>query len=418
MRQVLGLGSGVLIAHLITLAVSPIITRIYSPEEFGEFALFTSIVTILTLVATGSYEFSIVLPKREKTALSIFKVSVLCAVGFSTLLLVLLSIFYSPITEFASVSTVFLLLIPFAVLFNSLNGSYTYWFNRNEYFDEFAIAKVSMSVGTGIFQVGLGALGLTSFGLLIGLIVGRVFSVGTMAFKKVTEIGKLFSGWFKDDLRQAAKTYSDHPKFVLISSLLSSISIEVPVFLITSFFGDQALGYYGLALRILMAPVTLISLSVGHVYYQKFAAKRNRQELLAPYLLNLWGTLSLIGILPFTMLFFLSEPIFVIVFGDEWTGAGIVAKHLSPMLFFLFVVNPTSKSLLVLGKQKIMPLFSISSLLIRLATLFIGYYYYDFYTAIALMVGGQILVYIVQAAYTYISAKNLDNSISKERFVP
>lgn len=408
----MGLGSGVVVAHLITLAISPLITRMYTPDQFGMFALFTSLVSILTLLSTGAYEFSIVLPKKEKTAIQLFKVSILCSVLFSIVFYILL-LFTAPfISDSTTLSISFLFLLPLGIFFHSLMSSFNYWFNRNEYFNEFAQAKIAMSVGTGLFQLGFGAGGFTSVGLLIGLIAGRFFSAGTMALKKAGELRELFTGWAKQDLKEAAAAYSDHPKFVLLSSLLSSVAIEVPVLLITSLFGSRELGFYGLGFRILMAPVTLVSLSVGHVYFQKFAARKNKRETLAPYILRLWAILSLIGILPFTGLFFVSEPVFIFAFGAEWAGAGKVASILSPMLFFLFITNPTSKSLLVLNKQKIMPFISAGSLSIRLAALLTGYYLYDFYIALGLMVAGQIIVYIIQALYVYRSARKWDSQIS------
>lgn len=409
-RQVLGLGSGVIVAHLITLALSPVITRLYTPDQFGEYALFTSLVAVLTLIATGAYEFSIVLPKKDTRAVQLFKLSLLWSAVFIGLMYAILFAGFSHLKVHTSLSTSFLLLLPLGVFASSLMSTFSYWFNRKEYFDEFAQAKVSMSIGTGLFQVGLGATGFTSIGLMIGLISGRLFSAGTMALKKIDDLKRLFKNWVKGDLKDAAKEYSDHPKFVLLSSLLSSFSIEIPVFLITSLFGSQELGYYGLSLRVLMAPVTFVSLSVGQVYYQKFAARKNSGEKLAPFLLRLWGILSLIGIIPFTLLFFFSEPVFVFIFGSEWANAGIVSEILAPMLFFLFMMNPTSKSLLVLDQQRIMPLFSAGSLIIRLATLIIGYLYFDFYIALSLMAFGQIVMYILQSTYTYLTAKTWDSN--------
>jgi len=186
------------------------------------------------------------------------------------------------------------------------------------------------------------------------------------------------------------------------------VAIEVPVFLITTLFGSQELGFYGLAIRVLMAPVTLVSMSVGHVYFQKFASRKNSGEELAPYIFRLWSVLFVIGIVPFTLLFFFSEAVFAFIFGTDWLGAGTVASILSPMLFFLFITNPTSKSLLVLGKQKIMPLFSAGSLIVRLGALITGYYLFDFYIALWLMVAGQIAVYILQGFYIFMSARKID----------
>jgi len=413
-RQVFGLGSGVIVAHLITLAVSPIITRIYTPEEFGLFALFNSLVVILSLFATGAYEFSIVLPEKDRSGKNLFKLSFLTTLSFTLFCYIVLFLSASYISEWTTLSIPFLGLIPLGVLFHAGMNILTYWFTRKEYFDEFARAKISMASGTGLFQVLIGFAGFTATGLLVGYIAGRVSSIFTMTWQKLGEVKQLFREWKQPEIKRVAKLYRDHPKFVLISSLLSMAAIELPVFLITSLFGSQELGFYGLAFRVLMAPVTLVSMSVGHVYFQKLSDRKNQGHELSSYLLKMWGVLFVIGILPFTLLYMFSEPLFAFIFGTDWFDAGTVASILSPMLLFTFIANPTSKSLLVLNKQKIMPLFSSGSLLIRFATLFTGYYFFDFFTALWLMAGGQILVYILQGLYTLYSARQADRHSQTE----
>jgi O-antigen/teichoic acid export membrane protein len=114
----MGLGSGVVIAHLITLGISPLITRMYTPDQFGVFALFTSLVSILTLLSTGAYEFSIVLPEKEKTAIQLFKVSVLCSTLFSIASYLLLFFIAPFISRSPTLSLSFLFLLPLGVFFD------------------------------------------------------------------------------------------------------------------------------------------------------------------------------------------------------------------------------------------------------------------------------------------------------------
>ncbi len=414
-RQVIGLGGGVIVAHLITLAVSPLITRIYTPEEFGVFALFNSLVVILSLIATGAYEFSIVLPEKDRPARNLFRLSLILTLSF-TLLCYLALFFTAPyLSGITALSIPFLMLLPLGVIFHAGMNIFTYWFTRREYFDEFATAKISMATGAGLFQVLIGFAGFTATGLLVGYIAGRISSIFTMAWQKLTEVKSLFRTWSRENMSSVARLYSDHPKFVLLSSLLSMAAIELPVFLITSMFGNQELGFYGLAFRVLMAPVTLVSMSVGHVYFQKFSARKNSGQSLSSYLLKMWAVLFAIGILPFTLLYLFSEPIFAFIFGADWTEAGTVASILSPMLLFTFITNPTSKSLLVLDKQKVMPLFSAGSFIIRFATLLTGYLFFDFFIALWLMAGGQILVYILQGLYTLYSARQADRRSEIEK---
>jgi O-antigen/teichoic acid export membrane protein len=74
-RNVLTLMTGTTIAQAIPIAISPILTRIYTPEDFGVFALYMSVVSIVSVVATGRYELAIMLPKKDEDAINIVTLS-------------------------------------------------------------------------------------------------------------------------------------------------------------------------------------------------------------------------------------------------------------------------------------------------------------------------------------------------------
>ena len=71
-KNVLTLVSGTAIAQIIPIAISPVLTRIYTPEEFGIYAIFTSIVIIFSVISNGRYELAIVLPEKDEDAINIF----------------------------------------------------------------------------------------------------------------------------------------------------------------------------------------------------------------------------------------------------------------------------------------------------------------------------------------------------------
>ena len=62
-RNVLTLVTGTTLAQAIPVLISPILTRLYSPEDFGVYAIYFSVLMITSVVATGKYEMAIVLPK-------------------------------------------------------------------------------------------------------------------------------------------------------------------------------------------------------------------------------------------------------------------------------------------------------------------------------------------------------------------
>ena len=66
---------GTAISQLIPIGISPLLTRIYTPKEFGVLALFVSIAKIISVFSTGRYEPAIVLPKKDKEALNLMAIS-------------------------------------------------------------------------------------------------------------------------------------------------------------------------------------------------------------------------------------------------------------------------------------------------------------------------------------------------------
>ena len=81
-RNVLTLMTGTTIAQAIPIAISPILTRIYTPEDFGILALFVAISTIFGSIANGRYELAIMLPKKDEDAINIFALGFIVNVGF------------------------------------------------------------------------------------------------------------------------------------------------------------------------------------------------------------------------------------------------------------------------------------------------------------------------------------------------
>ena len=60
--DVLTLAGGTTFAQILTILSVPILTRLYGPEDFGVWALYISITSIITVIACMRYEYSIMLP--------------------------------------------------------------------------------------------------------------------------------------------------------------------------------------------------------------------------------------------------------------------------------------------------------------------------------------------------------------------
>ncbi|MDR9418369.1 oligosaccharide flippase family protein [Gracilimonas sp.] len=166
-----------------------------------------------------------------------------------------------------------IILIPIGALANAFFSTGNQVHINKKNFKTLSIAKVGQTGSMVSVQSALPFLGFSYTGLIIGHITGRILSV-LILFRNQGEIiyGKLTSRW-----KAIFKKYADHPMYVLSSSLLSTFSKELPVLAIAPIFGSVLLGFYGLAFRVLMMPITLIIVSTGYVFFQNFSEKFNKR---------------------------------------------------------------------------------------------------------------------------------------------
>ena len=65
-RSIATLMSGTIIAQVISFAISPLMTRLYSEEQIGEYTLLLTVVTMFGSVICGRYDMAIVGESDEK----------------------------------------------------------------------------------------------------------------------------------------------------------------------------------------------------------------------------------------------------------------------------------------------------------------------------------------------------------------
>lgn len=75
-RNVAIVASGTAGAQAISLAFSPILTRLYSPEAFGILGTFLAVFAVLMPLAAFNYPMAIVLPSRDEEAICLAQLSI------------------------------------------------------------------------------------------------------------------------------------------------------------------------------------------------------------------------------------------------------------------------------------------------------------------------------------------------------
>ncbi len=385
-KNVLTLMTGTSIAQAIPIAISPILTRIYSPEDFGVLALYGSILGILVTFSNGGYESAIVQPKRKKEAVNILGLGFNISLIFLAVVSLIILFFNERIIdlldnkEFGNV----IYFIPISLFLMSFYKLLNYFNIKEKAYKNISKSSVYRSSSLSLFQLIFGFFNLGYVGLVLGQIISQITN-DIVLFKPLRKYLRLLSPRKQKEL---AVEYQNFPKYLMWSGSLNTASSQLPIMLITKFFGNAIVGYFSFSQRIIFTPVSLIGNSIGQVFYQKSAEIKEDSEGLRKLTFNMYKKLFYIGVVPFLILTFYSDYIFAFVFGEKWRIAGQYTQVLAPSIFFVFITSPLSTIFITLGRQKENLFFNILIFISRVGAILVGYYYFKSSDNTILLYGG------------------------------
>lgn len=353
--------------------LSPVLTRLYDPSEFGSFAIFFGIVSILVITATARYELAVLLPKKNKNAYGILYLTFISLVITCTIFHIVFFVIQECFTNF---EISLKLIAPSILLMGSYQALYC-WFNRQESYKNLAIAKFLQNFCMILFQISYVLLlpYSQSDGLVYGFIFGQLVSFLYLAIIIRAKYSVAIS---LSRLKRLALLYKNFPKFLIFSHTLNSLSRQLPIFSFSYLYGALFSGYYLLLQRVIGSPVSVVGSSIGDVFTQK--ASKNyalHGECHGIYLSTL-RNLIFISAIPFVIFFFLAPMLFPLIFGEKWSDAGYYAQILTPMFFMQFVTSPLSNMFQISNKQKQDMNWNVALFLALSGSILLGFYLNDF----------------------------------------
>ncbi|HEX6435244.1 MAG TPA: oligosaccharide flippase family protein, partial [Gemmatimonadales bacterium] len=191
-RHVVTLASGTAIGQLLLFIAVPVLTRLYSPADYGALGVFSSTLQILVVLASLRYEQAIALPEEEDVARSLLGLTFLLLTAMTSLVSLLVWLAGDEYVSALNVPALrpYLWLIPVGFLGAGVYQAVSFWAIRRREFNRVARTKLSQGLGQVLAQVGLGFAGLGTGGLLIGDVVGRVTGGGGLLLLALRERGR------------------------------------------------------------------------------------------------------------------------------------------------------------------------------------------------------------------------------------
>jgi O-antigen/teichoic acid export membrane protein len=346
--------TGAVLAQVVFILFSPLLSRLYTPVEFGMYALFMSILAPLSIMMTGRYEQAIVIPDDDEDAMHIYSIVVILSVLFSAFILIVLVLFKNSICHFLKAERLgnWLFLIPVSLFFLSFSQGSTFWFIRKKTFKASAINKVSQSSLNISCSVPLGLLHV-SRGLIIGDVAGK-FALAVVSVYQTIKSGLDFRLLNLASLLNNLKRFKHFPLYNTLPSLLVILSLSLPIFYINSFFSGAETGFVNQTRIAIFVPFSLISAALSQVLLHRFSEKRKNGLPLMSEFKRMLRNITVLGVLAILLIELGGVTLFRFVFGNEWGTSGSFSKILIFSYAIQFIVSPFSVVFIAFDRIKIL----------------------------------------------------------------
>ena len=416
-RNVAWVASGTAGAQAISMAFAPFITRIYGPEAYGLLGVFMATVSIAAPVAALAYPHAIVLPKQENGARAVVQLSIIITAAVAGAVLVGLCLSGDTLLAALGAADIkqFSLLIPIAMMLTAYQEIGQQWLVRKRAFQATARVSVARSLIVGSAKIIVGVFHPIA-AALVGLHTTGIAIQSMLQWFEARRLPKSsihtrrWLGWGR--LTSVAQRYWDFPVYRAPQILINAASHALPVLLLGALFGPAAAGFYALGRNVLGAPAGLVARAVSMVFYPRITEAARNGEDKRKLILVATAGLTVVGIVPFGVIFLAGPSLFAWVFGSEWGMAGNFARWLSLMYFMHFINGPSVAAVPVLGMQRGLLVYELFSTGAKVAALYVGFSMSDNSGfAVALFAGAGAIAYLFLITWIIRSAGVRDRSV-------
>lgn len=373
-RNVGVLAGGTALAQGIGVLALPIITRLYTPENFSILAIFSSIVVMVSVAAGLRYEVAIPLPEKDEDAANLFALAMGCCTIVSALCAIALWAFGDALIAAVNQPDLrpYVWMLPVGIWLSGLYSAIEFWSTRKKRFPAIARTRLSQALSSVMAQIGCGISGtLGATGLLLGQLISfavGLFKLGTCSWPR-DESARNSIG--RTGVKQVAKTYSHFPKYSTFEAIANNAAIQLPIIIIGAVALKSEVGYLILAIKAAAIPLGLIGSSISQVYISQ-AALEHREGRLASFTLAILDKLMKIGVGPMIFIGAVSPTMVPLIFGEVWGRAGVMITWMTPWFLMQFLVSPISMALHVAGQQKLAMANQIIGLFLRVGLTGLG----------------------------------------------
>jgi O-antigen/teichoic acid export membrane protein len=373
LRSVAVLAGGTAFAQGLPILVTPLLTRLYRPEDFGVLAVFSALLGMVSVIVGLQYEAAIPIPHRDDSAANVLGVALCCVAATSGLTTIAIALFGQEIADLLKMTAVarYRWLLPIGIAGTGVYVTFQFWAVRRRAFPRIARTKLVQSTGGAVTQLLLGWTGAGPLGLIAGQLVNSCagsFGLARGAFREdIKALREISLGGMK----RAAADFRRFPQFTAVEALANAAAIQLPILLIARTAAGAEVGFLMLGMRLMQTPMSLIGSSVSQVYYAH-AVTEHRQGRIAGFTADVVGRLARVGAGPLIFIGIIAPSVFPLVFGSGWQRAGVLVAWMTPWFVLQFLSSPVSMVLYVTSNQLAAMALQVSGLVVRVAAVIVA----------------------------------------------
>jgi O-antigen/teichoic acid export membrane protein len=403
--------SGTVAAQLISIILRPLLARFFSPESFGIYSVYVSLVGMIIVLSSLRYDDTIVLPKSDKESTNLLGLALILNFLFNIIIFVLVLLLGKKIISFLNLPENFpvpiLYIIPLGALLFGTYQSLNTWLIRKRKFSSVSVNKLVRRSSEGIAQMSFAWF--KSFnGLIFSDILGQACNVVITAYqsKKNGLNLKLLS---LTKLRYVFYKYSEFPRYNLIPAFMSTCSYSLPPIFITKFFSPESAGYFDFSKLLLSLPLALIASSLSSVLLQRISERFNRKESFLAELKPVFITVGLISVVEIVLILLFGESIFTIIFGKQYSMSGTISKIMVWSFASNFIVATFSSIFVSMRKIKIYSIWQLIYFLAIISLLFFKHLPFTGFIRVYVLI--EVLCYFTVAAIMFLMVYRYETSV-------
>jgi O-antigen/teichoic acid export membrane protein len=370
LKDVSGVFSGTLLAQLIPIAGTFALARIYTPSSFGQYSVWLGCVLFLSTVMTCRFEMSLPMeedgnPRRVAVVFTMVTIALMSSIAIA-LFWLLVTTKLSPISKLPAI--LIIIVIP-ASAFQAAVQTMQNWAAADGRYKHLSIIRIAQASSIVLIQIIIGLKNSNSSYLGIGYLSGALISLCICIM-----VMPIHDVSVQNLTAQLIAFWSRHRRFPIYSLPADSVSAataQLPIIIVASRFGEETAGFLSMSLRMVGAPMGLLSLSVLDVFKRHAAqAYRERRECTAEYI-HSFKMLCIISFLSSLSIVLFGKEVFSVIVGTSWINAASMSIILLPRFALGFIASPLSYMVYIVGKQQIDLIWQLALLVMCISTLLI-----------------------------------------------